>query len=196
MIALIQGRVHHIGADKVIVTTTGVGYLIHTNSRTLMQLRHGEDVELHTAMVVREDSLTLYGFLSSDERDTHNALQSVTGVGPRTALAALEVFTPDELRQALANEDEKALQRIPGVGKKSAQRLIINIGDKLGPPSAAMPVKPTVDDTTGKEVVAALVSLGWNSARAEEAVAQFAGSGMNTSDMLRAALIALGGNHG
>ena len=196
MLALINGRVQDVNAERAIIVTGGIGFSVYSNARTLTQLRHGAEVELHTSLVVREDSLTLYGFLTADECNTHNALQSVSGVGPRIALAALEVFTPDELRTALANEDEVALQRIPGIGKKSAQRLILNIGDKLGPAAtAAAPLTPGADDTAD-EVIAALASLGWSTPRAKEVVAQFAGSGMNTADMLRAALIALGGNHG
>lgn len=196
MLALITGRVQDVNAERAIIVTGGIGFSVHSNARTLTQLRHGTEVELHTCLVVREDSLTLYGFLTADERNTHNALQSVSGVGPRIALAALEVFTPDELRTALAAEDEVALQRIPGIGKKSAQRLILNIGDKLGPATTQSAPHSVADDDTANEVISALASLGWSTPRAKEVVAQFAGSGMNTADMLRAALIALGGNHG
>lgn len=197
MLALITGTVHEVKAEHVTVVTGGIGFSIYSNPRTLAQLRHGQEVQLHTTLVGREDSLTLFGFLTADERDTHQKLQSVSGVGPRIALAALEVFTPDELRTALAHKDEAALQRIPGIGKKSAQRLIVNIGDKLGPATTlTTPALSATATDTANEVISALTSLGWPAPRAKEVVSTFAGSGLNTADMLRAALIALGGNHG
>lgn len=190
MISLITGEVHSVSINRIVIVAGGIGYDLHTTSRTSTTLRHGMATTVHTTLVVREDSLTLYGFADEDERDVFAAMTTVPGVGPRTALAAVDVLAPDELRRAVADKDETTLTKIPGVGKKSAQKLIINIGDKLGAPTT--PAAPTPSgDTISALVVEALVSLGWNERQAREAVAPFAGSGMTQSDMLRAALIAL-----
>lgn len=195
MISYLTGHVRSIHADHLVVQAGSFGFRVYMPARTLSTIRHNEEVEIFTNMVVREDSLTLFGFKSEDESDVFDVLQTVSGVGPRTAIAALDVFTPDELRSALAERDEKRLQKIPGIGKKSAQRMILEIGDKLGPSTGVFDAPAPVDDT-GEEVIAALVNLGWQKHQAESAVSQFTGTGMNASDMLRAALVNLGGKRG
>ncbi|MDO5048392.1 MAG: Holliday junction branch migration protein RuvA [Actinomycetaceae bacterium] len=195
MISYLIGKVQKIKSDHIVVLSQNLGFRVYMPARSIATVRHGLDIELHTNLVVREESMTLFGFLSEDESETFEILQTVTGVGPRTAIAALDTFTPDELRSALADRDEKRLQKIPGIGKKSAQRMILDIGDKLGPASASFDA-PAVNDDVADEVVKALVSLGWQKQQAEGAVAQFSGMGMNASDMLRAALVNLGGNRG
>ena len=156
---------------------------------------------MFTSMIVREDSMTLYGFESADERDVFTKLLSVSGIGPKIALAALAVLRPDDLRRAVRDQDLTALQRIPGVGKKSAQRMALEIGDKLGTP-AALPAGETAaapvptEDAVASEVSAALVGLGWSEAQAAKAIEKLAGSGLGASDMLRAALVTLGGGRG
>ncbi len=128
-------------------------------------------------------------------------LLSVSGIGPKIALAALAVLRPDDLRRAVRDQDLTALQRIPGVGKKSAQRMALEIGDKLGTPAAlpgaekAAAPAPT-EDAVASEVSAALVGLGWSEAQAAKAIEKLAGSGLGASDMLRAALVTLGGGRG
>ena len=136
-----------------------------------------------------------------DGRDVFTKLLSVSGIGPKIALAALAVLHPDDLRRAVRDQDLAALQRIPGVGKKSAQRMALEIGDKLGTPAAlpgaqaGLASAPT-EDAVASEVRAALVSLGWTEAQAAKAIEKLAGSGLGASDMLRAALVTLGGGRG
>lgn len=195
MISYLTGKVLFIKGDHVVIQAQSLGFRVYMPARSISTVRHNQDVEVYTNLVVREDSMTLFGFLTEDESEAFEILQTVSGIGPRTAIAALDVFTPDELRAALAEKDEKRLQKIPGIGKKSAQRMILEIGDKLGPGTGTFEPAPAVDET-GDEVIKALVSLGWQKQQAESAVAQFSGTGMNASDMLRAALVNLGGNRG
>ena len=160
-----------------------------------------EEMMVFTSMIVREDSMTLYGFESADERDVFTKLLSVSGIGPKIALAALAVLRPDDLRRAVRDQDLTALQRIPGVGKKSAQRMALEIGDKLGTPAALPGVETAAapvpaEDAVASEVSAALVGLGWSEAQAAKAIEKLAGSGLGASDMLRAALVTLGGGRG
>lgn len=195
MISYLTGQVHALKGDRAVIINGGFGFDVSITGRAASDMRHGTMVELHTSLVVREDSLTLYGFPTEDERDTFELLQTVSGVGPRLALAILDVFTPDDLRIALAEKSEKQLQRVPGVGKKSAQRLILEIGDKLGPASVqSTPSSPPSD--IAEEVIAALVNLGWQQSVATRAVSELNGLEMSTSDMLRAALVNLGGTRG
>ncbi|EEH63419.1 Holliday junction DNA helicase RuvA [Gleimia coleocanis DSM 15436] len=195
MISFFQGEVQAIKPGHLVLVNGGFGLSIQVTVGTANQVRHGELVGLYTSLIVREDSLTLYGFLTEDERDTFNVLQTVSKIGPRTALQALEALTPDELRQAVISSDEKTLQRIPGIGKKSAQRMLIEIGDKLGTPTGNVKLGTTVS-VAETEVIAGLVSLGYSEVSAQAAVEPFQGSDMNTSEMLRAALIQLGTNRG
>ncbi|MDO5719794.1 MAG: Holliday junction branch migration protein RuvA [Actinomycetaceae bacterium] len=195
MISYLTGQVHALKGDRAVIINGGFGFDVSITGRAASDMRHGAAVELYTSLVVREDSLTLYGFPTEDERDTFELLQTVSGVGPRLALAILDVFTPDDLRLALADKNEKQLQRVPGVGKKSAQRLILEIGDKLGPATAqSKPVAPSSE--TADEVIAALVNLGWQQSVATRAVADLDGLELSTSDMLRTALVNLGGTRG
>lgn len=173
MIASITGPVEAVGLDQVVVSVGGVGMRAHATPATLAGLTVGREARLATSLVVREDSLTLYGFADDDERDVFETLQTVSGVGPRLALAMLAVHTPDGLRRAVAGEDLAALQRVPGIGRKGAQRIVLEIGEKLGPatggaPAVAPPVGP---GGQAPAVVEALVQLGWSDKVAEAAVA-------------------------
>ena len=203
MIASLRGRVVALRLDAAVVDVGGVGMLAYATPGTLAGLRLGEQCELATSLVVREDSLTLYGFSDGDERDVFESVQTVSGVGPRLALAMLAVHTPDALRRALAVEDLAALQRVPGIGRKGAQRLVLELADRLGAPasgSGAAGAAP-VTDRRG-EVVDALVGLGWGVKVAEEAVASVvpadagAVEGADVSAVLRGALRVLGGGRG
>lgn len=200
MIALLQGEVAAIGLDHAVVLTGGVGMRVHATPDTLAELRHGAVAELHTTMVVREDSMTLFGFLTADARDTFEILLTVSGVGPRLALAMLAVHSPDQLRTAVAGEDLKALERVPGIGRKGASRIVLELGDRLGSPvghpstDAAMS-QPAV--APQEDVVTALVGLGWNQKVASDAVAGVLERGEasegEAAAVLRAALRALAG---
>lgn len=197
MIAQLRGLVEHVGLDHVILMVGGIGWSVHVTPAAAQSMSKGSEVAVHTAMIVREDSMTLYGFVSFDEREVFERLLGVSGIGPRTALAALSVLSPDDLRRAVRDSDVATLQRIPGVGKKSAQRMVLEIGDKLGIPAHIDPLSaPAAQDEAAAEVKSALIQLGWNEAVAAKALESLAGQGLGPSDLLRAALLKLGGQRG
>ena len=204
MIASVRGTVLQVRLDSAVIEVGGVGMLVQATPATLAELRVGQQSTLHTSLVVREESLTLFGFVDSDDRDVFETLQTVSGIGPRLALAMLAVHTPEGLRRAVAAEDHTALQRVPGIGRKGAQRIVLELADRLGPPSgvpagqvagAAVGVAAPAGGDHG-QVVDALVGLGWNSKQAGDAVEAVTGedgAGMaGTAEVLRAALRHLG----
>lgn len=160
MIAMLRGTVLCMDGATATIDVGGVGFAVHATPTTLATLREGVEAALQTSLVVREDSLTLFGFADADEKATFEVLQGVSGVGPRLALGILAVHTPDALRRAVASQDETALQRVSGIGKKGAQRLILELGTKLGPEVGAGPAAPQAP-AAGADVVDALVGLGW-----------------------------------
>ncbi|GAA4409494.1 Holliday junction branch migration protein RuvA [Fodinibacter luteus] len=190
MIASVRGPVAHVGLDRVVVEVGGVGLLVHTTPATASTCRRGSEVSLATTLVVREDSLTLFGFASPDERDMFETVQTVSGVGPRLALAMLSVMGPDELAAALATGDSKALTTIPGIGAKSAQRLVLELRDKVGavtgsgdaPASGGVRVVPGQEPWRG-QVAEALVGLGWSAKQAGDAVERVAASAPPDADI-------------
>ncbi|NMR20127.1 Holliday junction branch migration protein RuvA [Cellulomonas fimi] len=209
MIASVRGSVQSVRLDAAVVEVGGVGMLVQATPTTLAGLRVGATAELATSLVVREDSLTLFGFADADEREVFEILQTVSGVGPRLALAMLAVHTPDGLRRAVATEDLAALKRVPGIGHKGAQRVVLELADRLGAPrgtgaDGATPGRGPVTDRRG-EVVEALVGLGWNAKAADDAVTRVLdgdatvsdpGSDLDVASVLRAALRALGAGRG
>ena len=136
MIASVSGVVQQVRLDAAVISVGGVGLLVQASPRTLAGLREGQQTLLATSLVVREDSLTLFGFADDDERATFEALQSVSGIGPRLALSLLAVHEPEALRRAIATDDLAALRKVPGVGLKSAQRMVLELKGKLGLPGA------------------------------------------------------------
>ena len=203
MIASVRGRVLDLRIDGVVVEVGGVGLFAHATPTTLAGLRVGQEASLATSLVVREDALTLFGFADADEREVFEAVQTVSGVGPRLALAMLAVHTPDALRRAVASEDLAALQRVPGIGRKGAQRIVLELGDRLGPARTSpdgVAASPATDQRG--TVVEALVGLGWNTRAAEDAVRagvpEDAGpvEAPDVAAVLRAALRTLGGSRG
>ena len=216
MIASLRGTVLSVGLTGAVIETGGVGMSIQATPTTLSGLRVGEETLIHTDMVVREDSLTLFGFADADERDSFRTLMIAKGVGAKLALAMLSVHTPNSLRRAIASQDVAALTRVPGLGPKGAQRVILDVAHRLGPVTGddhdAPPLGPraagdealetSADDTApNADVVAALVQLGWNEAGARQAVATVeadyaeAGESPDTAVLLRASLRWLGGGH-
>lgn len=209
MIASLSGTVSSVQLDRAVVEVGGVGYLVHATPATLAALRVGETARLATTLVVREDSFTLFGFADDDERAVFETVQTVSGVGPRLALAMLAVHTPDALRRAVSGADIAALVRVPGIGNKGAQRIALELGDKLGPPTGADAPQadapgagPAAEDRRD-QVVEALVGLGWNVKAADDAVATvLAQAGVDVVEAadvagaLRAALRVLGGQRG
>lgn len=175
MIASLHGPVTVLSHDSAVVEVGGVGLLVHLTPSTLASLRLGEPVRLVTALVVREDSLTLYGFLDADEREVFGLVQTTSGVGPRLALAILAVHSPDSLRQAVADGDITALMRVPGVGRKGAMKLALELKDRIGPPRR--PNLPGAGGGAGgwrEQVHAALLGLGYASREADDAVSAVA----------------------
>ncbi len=173
MIAFVQGPVAALTHSTAVVEVGGVGLALQCTPTTLAALRLGEPARLSTSLVVREDSLTLYGFVDEDERATFELLQSASGVGPRLAQAMLGVHSPDALRLAVANGDEKALMAVPGIGKRGAQKLLLEYKDKLGAPHGIVPAqKPLAAGPApwSEQLHAALVGLGYAPREADDAV--------------------------
>ena len=171
MIASVAGPVAALGPDTAVVEVGGVGIAVHCTPGTLAGLRVGEPTRLATSLVVREDSLTLYGFAEEDERTVFELLQTASGVGPRLAQAMLAVHSPDALRRAVASGDEKALTAVPGIGKKGAQKLLLDLRDRLGEP-VGRPGAPAAAAAADwrDELRQALVGLGYAPREAEQAV--------------------------
>jgi Holliday junction DNA helicase RuvA len=175
MIAHLDGKVCALAPDGAVIEVGGVGLLVQCTPGTLAGLRLGERTKVATSLLVREDSLTLYGFASEDERNVFELLQTASGVGPRLALAMLAVHEPDALRRAVATEDLVALTQVPGVGKKGAQRIVLELKDRLGA-AADLPVstrggRQPQPAPWREQVRAGLVNLGWPSRDAEQAIA-------------------------
>ena len=200
MIASLSGTVLKAGLDSVVLGVGGVGMLVHTTPATAASVRVGAAADLETTLVVREDSLTLYGFATEDEKHVFETVQTVSGVGPRLALALLAVHDPVSVRRALGTSDVAALTKVPGIGKKGAERLVLELRDKLGAwGGSADEPGLVVQRTTGAhwrdQVREALVGLGWSARQADDAldrVAPQAADGASVSAMLRAALQELG----
>lgn len=196
MISRVLGTVAQIGVDDVVVVYGGLGFKVFIVPPLASELHKGDEIELYTHLIVREDALTLYGFKSEEERKVFEILMSVTGIGPRIGLAALSVFSPNDLRRAVADQDAATLARIPGVGKKVASRMLVELGDKLGLPAQLPEASAPSAGVVEAEVKAALIGLGWNEAKAESVLSELGGNGLNASDLLRAALMKLGGANG
>ncbi|TQM79665.1 Holliday junction DNA helicase subunit RuvA [Saccharothrix saharensis] len=193
MISSLRGQVLSIGLDHVVVEVGGVGYAVQATPATLATLRRGEETHLATSLVVREDSLTLFGFADTEARELFGLLQTVSGIGPRLALATLAVLEPDKLRAALAEGNITVLTQVPGIGRKGAERLIIELRDKVG----ALAPAPSATGDTGQvraQVTEALLGLGFPAKQAEQAVdAVLAADGaLGTSEVLRRSLATLG----
>jgi Holliday junction DNA helicase RuvA len=164
LISFLRGTVAHVGLSSAVIDLNGAGMSVNATPQTLSGLRAGEEGKLFTSLIVREDSLTLFGFSSDDEREVFDVLLSVSGVGPRLALAVLAVHDPEAIRVAAHTGDGKAFTKVPGIGPKVAGRIVLELAGKLVPhgtgtaaaPAAAAPApwKP--------QVVAAMTSLGWS----------------------------------
>jgi Holliday junction DNA helicase RuvA len=175
MIASVRGRVAAINPDGAVVEVGGVGLAVTCAPSTLAGLRVGEPARLSTSLIVREDSLTLYGFADDDARGLFELLQTASGVGPRLAQAVLAVHAPDVIRKAIATGDITTLTRVPGIGKKGAERLVLELRDRIGPVTAGgegvVRSLPVDGIAWPDQVRQALVGLGWSAAQADQAVA-------------------------
>jgi len=179
MISHLAGTVTAVAPEGAVIEVGGVGLLVQCTPGTLATLRPGERARVATSLVVREDALTLFGFATDDERDVFVLLQTASGVGPRLALAMLAVFTPDALRRAVLSEDVAALIRVPGIGRKGAQRIVLELAGRLGAPGSGSPGEPgaaAASRAAGpapwrEQVRAGLVNLGWQARDADQAIA-------------------------
>ena len=176
MIAHLEGTVSAVAPDGAVIDVGGVGLQVQCTPGTLAGLRLGERTRVATSLVVREDALSLYGFADSDERNTFELVQTASGVGPRLALAMLAVFSPDGLRRAVATEDLAALMKVPGIGRKGAQRIVLELAGRLGSPgdgtpAAAAAMAPAAAASWRDQVRTGLVNLGWQAREADLAIA-------------------------
>ncbi|TWP52161.1 Holliday junction branch migration protein RuvA [Lentzea tibetensis] len=192
MISSLRGQVQSVGLDHAVVEVGGVGFAVQATPSTLASLRRGEEAHLATTLVVREDSLTLFGFGDVEARELFGLLQTVSGIGPRLALATLAVLEPDKLRHALAEGNITVLTQVPGIGKKGAERLIIELRDKVGALPAAH--SPVANGVVREHVVEALLGLGFPAKSAESTVDSVLADNpeQSTSAVLRRALATLG----
>ncbi|GGK94398.1 Holliday junction branch migration protein RuvA [Nocardia jinanensis] len=199
MIASIRGEVLELALDHVVLEAAGVGYQLNATPATLAGLIRGEQARLCTALIVREDSMTLYGFADTEARDLFGLLQTVSGVGPRLAMAVLAVLEPEALRKALAAGDIAALTRVPGIGKRGAERMVVELRDKVNlvpvPADSATTVVP-VRTPVRDQVVEALTGLGFPIKQAEPTVDAVLAENPDAGNSvaLRAALAVLGKN--
>jgi Holliday junction DNA helicase RuvA len=197
VIAHLHGTVAGVSPDGAVIEVGGVGLRVQCTPDTLASLRAGEPARVATSLVVREDSLTLFGFGSDDERNVFELLQTASGIGPRLALAMLAVHSPDALRRALATEDLNALTMVPGIGRKGAQRIVLELKDRLGAPgefagNGAGPSRKA-EPSWRDQVQSGLTNLGWPARDAEAAIAaveaeQAAEQPPDVATALRAAL--------
>ena len=200
MIAFARGTVVEAVGDRVVLDIGPIGLVLVCAPTTVVELRRGDHAELHTSMVIREDAWTVYGFADADSRAVFEKVQTVTGIGPRIALALLGTMSPDDLRRAIATSDEAAIMKAPGIGRKGAQRIILELADRLGPASFDSASQSTSAQAHGWQgsVIAGLVSLGWPTKDAERAVdaidpavataATTAGAQADVGALLKAAL--------
>ncbi|MET7980857.1 Holliday junction branch migration protein RuvA [Streptomyces mirabilis] len=175
MIAFVSGPVAALAPDSAVVEVGGIGIAVQCSPNTLSGLRMGQQTKLATSLVVREDSLTLYGFADDDERGTFELLQTASGVGPRLAQAMLATHSPDALRRAIATGDEKTLTAVPGIGKRGAQKLLLELKDRLGEPlGTSTSIGAPVSTGWRDQLHAALIGLGYATREADEAVSAVA----------------------
>jgi Holliday junction DNA helicase RuvA len=193
MIAFVRGPVAALTLTSAVVEVGGVGLEVMCTPNTLASLRTGHVATLPTSMVVREDSLTLFGFADDDEKQVFELVQTASGVGPKLAQAMLAVLTPDAVRRAVAGDDVRTLTAVPGIGQKGAQRIILELKDRIGAPTSTSggAVRPAAVEPWRDQVQQGLVGLGWSAKdadRAVEAVSDQVGEQPDVAALLRAAL--------
>ncbi|MCQ4118651.1 Holliday junction branch migration protein RuvA [Rhodococcus tibetensis] len=196
MIASVRGEVLEIALDHAVIESAGVGYRVNATPATLGGLHRGSEARLITAMIVREDSMTLYGFPDTESKELFGLLQTVSGVGPRLAMATLAVLEPDALRTALAEGNVTALTRVPGIGKRGAERMVVELRDKVdavASSSGAVAIAAG-GGSVRDQIVEALVGLGFPAKQAEQATDSVLTEAPDstTSSALRSALSLLG----
>ena len=194
MIAFVRGEVAAVTLTSAVLEVGGVGLELMCTPNTLATLRPGAEATLPTSMVVREDSLTLFGFVDDDEKTMFELVQTASGVGPKVAQAITAVLAPDDLRRAIASDDVKTLTRVPGIGQKGAQRIILELKDRIGSPTGGRVAVAASSESWRDQVHQGLLGLGWSVKEAERAVdnvADEAGDQPDVGALLRAALRSL-----
>lgn len=197
MIASVRGTVLAVAASAIVVEVGGVGFAVQVTPQFGVSVRAGQEVTLHTALIVREDELSLYGFATRDELEVFDLLRGVSGVGPKSALGVLAALTPAEIAAAVAADDDAAFRRVSGIGPKTAKLITVSLAGKLLPPAGAADSAPAARDDVTSSVVAALVGLGWNERVAAQAVQEVIeaaddADGLAVPALLRLALGRLG----
>lgn len=197
MISSLTGQVQSLGLNTAVINVNGFGMLINATPHTLSGLRLNEEATVHTSMVVREDSMTLYGFASADEREVFEVLTSVSGIGPRTGLAILAVHTPEDVRIAANSKDTAAFTKVSGIGPKGASRIVLELNGKLVPTGAQTSgtgPAPAAAGVWESQVIEALTGLGWTEKDAKSTLSKLVKASPevvetgNVSEILRAAL--------
>lgn len=193
MISSIRGTVQAIVSDSAIIEAAGVGYQVFLTPETLNQLRLEQQVLVHTTFIVREDAQLLFGFTNADDRALFDTLRSVNGVGPKTAMAILAGLTREQIFQAVANEDDRPFRSITGIGPKTAKLIVVSLAGRVSQPLASQAEASEVSEQVSTAVTTALLGLGWNEAKAREAIEATATSTITVGQLLRDALEYLGG---
>jgi Holliday junction DNA helicase RuvA len=196
MIRLLRGAVAGRGRDYLVVDVGaaggGVGFKVFTPEPTAARFTEGAAVFLHTHLQVREDALTLFGFENEDELGIFDLLLSVSGVGPKAALSILSTLSPDALRLALANEEPALVARAPGIGRRTAEKIIVELKDKMKAPQGNLEALAQMTNTDA-EVIDALVALGYSIVEAQRAVQKLPREASGVEERLRLALSQFGG---
>ncbi len=197
MIAWLKGELLEKQAPGLVLNVNGVGYELEAPMSTFYELPSvGEVATLYVHMVVREDAQLLFGFTSKQQREMFRSLIKVNGVGPKVALAVLSTLSTQELMQCMAEEDVAQLCRVPGIGKKTAQRLVVEMKDRLEKEFADMALEPSIGDTKSnntRDAIDALVALGYKNVEASRVVKSF-DSALSSEELIRKALRTLSGN--
>lgn len=193
MIAFVSGRVAAVGLTSAVLEVGGIGLELQCTPNTLADLRTGSPVTLPSSLVVREDSLTLFGFADEDEKQMFELVQTASGVGPKVAQSMLAVLTPEAIRRAVTAEDVKTLTAVPGIGQKGAQRIILELKDRIGAPVGTVAVTGGSTSASGwqTQVHAGLVGLGWSGKEADAAVAAVTPEAENGTDVAKLLRLAL-----
>lgn len=196
MIASLRGTVRHVGGDSLVLEVAGVGYSVAVTPDVSRGTHLGDDLLLHTHLIVREDALSLVGFADRDELAVFVALLAVSGVGPKSALGVLAEMTIDQIAQAVADEADAPFKKVSGIGPKTAKLIVVQLAGKLAPPSATAPRRAGAAPDLASQVAQALVGLGWSDRvageTAERVVADAADGDSAVPVLLRRALAELG----
>lgn len=170
MISSVRGTVLSTAGGFVAIEVGGVGYAVQVTPQHALTLRVGSEARLHTALIVREDDMSLFGFATTEELGMFDLLRGVSGVGPKSALGVLATLSPDQIAAAVASEDDAPFRKVSGIGPKTAKLIVVSLAGKILAPAGGVTFTPAPANSTSQNVVAALVGLGWNERVAAQAV--------------------------